>query len=312
MRTGFQWEKQGLIFAPDGRYEWMQSHAQKPVVLVKDKILRVYFATRPQPSLSVTTFLDVDMEDPGKVLYVHNKPVLELGEPGTFDAYGIIPSCICEHAGKVWLYYGGWDRRVSVPHSNWTGLAISDDRGLTFRKVSAGPILDRTPTEIFSGAGCFVLKDSNEWLMWYGSTTAWIEIDGRWEEHYVIKRACSPDGVIWGRDNKPSIPSKYQFEATTCPSVLKKNKKYHMWFPFRGIRDFRGGKNSYRIGYAWSHDLEQWFREDDIAGIDVSGEGWDSEMIAYPYVVDTPNGTLMFYNGNGFGASGIGYALLKE
>jgi predicted GH43/DUF377 family glycosyl hydrolase len=82
-----------------------------------------------------------------------------------------------------------------------------------------------------------------------------------------------------------------------------------MWFCFRGSEDFRGGKDSYRIGYAWSNDLLAWQREDDLAGINVSESGWDSEMITYPCVVQVDSQYLMFYNGNGFGTSGFGYAI---
>jgi hypothetical protein len=66
------------------------------------------------------------------------------------------------------------------------------------------------------------------------------------------------------------------------------------------------------MGYAWSRDLKDWCREDEKAGIEVSKEGWDCKMTAYPYIVDTPEKALMFYNGNGFGASGFGYAILEE
>jgi len=62
----------------------------------------------------------------------------------------------------------------------------------------------------------------------------------------------------------------------------------------------------------WSENLKDWNREDEKAGIDVSKEGWDSKMIAYPYIVKTSNKVLMFYNGNGFGTSGFGYAYLES
>ena len=35
-------------------------------------------------------------------------------------------------------------------------------------------------------------------------------------------------------------------------------------------------------------------------------------MIAYPCVVQTPAGLLMFYNGNDFGRGGFGYAVWEE
>ena len=40
---------------------------------------------------------------------------------------------------------------------------------------------------------------------------------------------------------------------------------------------------------------------DDEAVIDISKEGWDSEMISYPYVFNKGNNLIMLYNGNGFG-----------
>ncbi len=73
---------------------------------------------------------------------------------------------------------------------------------------------------------------------------------------------------------------------------------------YRSERD-----SSYRIGYAESLDGIHWKREDDLAGIDVSKAGWDSEMIAYPHVVDKDGILYLFYNGNGFGQSGIGAAM---
>jgi hypothetical protein len=35
-------------------------------------------------------------------------------------------------------------------------------------------------------------------------------------------------------------------------------------------------------------------------------------MICYPCVVEVDGRTLMFYNGNGFGQTGFGYAVLEE
>ena len=49
-----------------------------------------------------------------------------------------------------------------------------------------------------------------------------------------------------------------------------------MWFSYRGAQ--------YRIGYAWSENGVDWTRRDDLAGIDVSDSGWDSEGICYSHV----------------------------
>lgn len=42
-------------------------------------------------------------------------------------------------------------------------------------------------------------------------------------------------------------------------------------------------------------------------------KNFDSEMCAYPFIVKKGDGgLLMFYNGNGFGKTGIGYATLEK
>ena len=75
---------------------------------------------------------------------------------------------------------------------------------------------------------------------------------------------------------------------------------YRMWYSHRG--------ESYRIGYAESPDGLTWARHDAAAGIDVSPDGWDSEMIEYPAVFTWQGRDLMLYNGNDYGRSGMGLA----
>jgi len=105
-------------------------------------------------------------------------------------------------------------------------------------------------------------------------------------------------------------------EATARPSVLKEwvngQEIYRMWYSRRDLLDFRiDKKHDYRAGYAESLDGINWNRMDDQVGIDVSPEGWDSNAIAYPYVIRIKDQLVMFYNGNGFGKTGFGYAVLE-
>ena len=79
----------------------------------------------------------------------------------------------------------------------------------------------------------------------------------------------------------------------------------------RSPRSYRGnvGKKN-RIGYAFSKDEWNWELSLEGAGIDVSDEGWDSEMIEYPFVFDHKGQRYMLYNGNGYGETGLGLAVL--
>ena len=307
-----RWIKRGLIFCPAADFGWMNSHAQIPTALDLGDRLRIYFSSRREPRLSLTGFLDVDARNPGRVLHVHDKPVLEPGPAGAFDEHGVMPQYVCENEGQIWLYYSGWSRRVEIPYSNWTGLAVSEDGGVTFRKMFPGPIIDRTPHELYSATGTYILRRGADWHLWYASGVDWIEEEGKKEEHYVIKYASSDDGIYWKRENRQLLDSKDDdVKPTHRPSVFEMDGTYHMLFCYRGIRDFRDGENAYRIGYASSPDLRNWTRDDARAGLERSDSGWDSKATAYPYILCTEEKTLLFYCGNGFGASGFGYAELE-
>jgi len=290
----------------------MNSHAQIPTVLDLGDRLRVYFSTRPEPNLSVTAFLDVDAADPGKVLYLHDKPVLEAGPAGAFDEHGAMPQFVCRNGDEIWLYYSGWSRRVEVPYSNWTGLAISEDGGMTFRRAFPGPVVDRTREEIHSATGCYILREDGAWHMWYASGVDWLLRHDRKEEYYVIKYAHSQDGITWERENRQLLQGGAEIQPTHRPSVLRLGARYHMLFCYRGLEGFRDGPNAYRIGHASSTDRRNWIRDDSQAGLAYSESGWDSTMTAYPYVLQTADKVYLFYCGNGFGAAGFGYAELAE
>ena len=289
----------------------MNSHAQIPTPLLMEDRIRVYFSSRTIDNTSLTTFIDLDPDNPSEIKYLNEDYILEVGNRGLFDEHGIMPSSVLRNGDEIWLYYGGWSRRESIPYSNWTGLAISKDEGRTFEKYNKSPIFDRTFDEPYSATAVFVRKSKEGFEGWYASGQDWIEVDGKLEEYYRIRVATSIDGIIWKRNKKEPLPFKSRFEPTHRPTIIEHNSKFHMWFCYRDIYDFRDGANSYRVGYAHSVDKINWQRDDKLSGIDVSLKGWDSKMIAYPYVLKYKDCLYMFYNGNGFGKSGFGYAILN-
>jgi hypothetical protein len=66
------------------------------------------------------------------------------------------------------------------------------------------------------------------------------------------------------------------------------------------------------IGYADSKDGLEWGRKDDLAVVDISNAGWDSEMVEYPFVFDHKGNRYMLYNGNEYGKTGFGLAILEK
>jgi hypothetical protein len=311
------WQKKGLIYCPDGTKSWSLSHAQVPVTdldLAHNKI-RIYFSTRDEFGRSLPDFIEVAANNPLKIITKNSEPLLPLGAPGTFDDCGVMPSWIVNFQNKKYLYYIGWNVRNTIPYHNAVGLAISHDNGATFEKISAGPLWDRNYKEPhYSGSSCVLVDDNNVWRNWYLSCTEWRLVNGKMEPRYHIKYAESQDGIEWRREGVISIDYLDDNEAGIVKaSVIKENNLYRMWYSYRNFSEYRTNSNSsYRIGYAESTDGMHFKRMDHLSGIDISNKGWDDLMICYPHVVDVKNKRLMFYNGNGFGQSGFGYAELLE
>lgn len=306
-----RWRKLGLIFATVGDRPWSQAYAQVPTALVMNDRIRVFYSTRDAGNRSATGFFEVDAANPMRVVHIHDTPVLSPGSPGAFDDCGAMASAIVREGSETLLYYIGWNVRNTVPFHNSIGLAISRDDAVSFERVSAGPILDRCTIDPYFCTSAHVSR-STCWRMWYSSGTEWRQSGSRLESLYHIKYATSADGIEWHREGVVAIDFNSHMEgALVRPTVLEHDSGFCMWYSRRSWHDYRSGESSYRIGYAESPDGVQWKRRDDEAGISVGADGWDSEMVEYPNVVSADGRLYLFYNGNGFGASGIGVAVAE-
>lgn len=300
-----KWRKLGWIFQPDNNTPWMRSHASNPVAEHRrDDIFRVYFSSRDERNRSSIAWLEIDLRRPGEILRLAEAPVVAPGPPGTFDDSGASMGCLVVAAdGARYLYYVGWNLAVTVPWRNSIGLAISAHPDAPFDKYSAAPVLDRSRSDPYSVSYPSILRDEGAWKMWYGSNSSWGA--KRDDMLHVIKYAESRDGVHWAPSDRVALDVKAGAEhALSRPCVLKENGRYRMWYSYRGA--------AYRIGYAESSDGRAWTRDDAAAGIGVSASGWDCESIEYPHVFDHAGARYMLYNGNGYGKTGFGLAVLES
>lgn len=308
------WIKQGLSYCPSGQHGFDATHCHKPTpLIIDDRRLRVYFGARDIKNKTRTTYVDLDINDPGRVLYVHDKPVLDLGKLGAFDDSGVNVCSVLRHGEKVYMYYIGINTSTTVHMRNAIGLAVSDDNGDTFHRLYDGAVFDRNKDEPYYTGAVDVIKDGGKWRMYYTSGSEWKVINGKPEIFYHIKYGESVDGIDWVRPNVWCIPPENELEATARPSVVREGDEYKMFYSHRSLRNFRtDSSSSYRAGYAVSKDGIHWTRKDALAGIDVSPAGWDSEMICYPYLIKVKCRWIMLFNGNSFGRTGFGWAELAD
>jgi len=310
-----QWIKKGIIFVPDNNELFMKSHAAIPFAdKIENDILRIYFSSRNDKGQSMPFYIDAKMNGQFlKVLHIEKKPIFNLGSLGSFDDNGIMPSCVVNYMNMKYLYYIGWNPQVTVSYRLSIGLAISDDGGNNFKKYSIGPICDRNIHEPFFNTAPYVILENNLWRMWYVSCTGWRKINNYPEPSYHIKYAESMDGINWKKRGVICIDYDHFAEAIGRPCIIFENGIYKMWYSYRSITNYRiDREKSYRLGYAASVDGLNWNRKDNEVGIEKSEDGWDSEMIEYCHIVNINGLKYMFYNGNGFGKTGFGYAVSKE
>ena len=314
-----RWKKLGRVFNPadlPDRPKWMDEYAQAPCVMVFDAFIRVYFSCRPPRDtdgqfVSYSAFVDLDRKDLFKIVNIAKQPVFELGKLGTFDEFGTYPMSVIRHGSEVWAYYAGWTRCESVPFNVAIGFGRSTNDGETFEKLGDGPMLSYTPDEPFTISGPKIRMFNGKYYLFYIAGDSWVMKDGKPEISHKIRMASSDDGLHWTKYNKSIISDNWgENESQASPDVIYANGKYHMFFCGWVPKSFRQ-TGSRKIGYAWSTDLANWTRDDSKVGIDVSNDGFDNEMVAYPHVFELDGETYMMYLGNQVGRFGFGLAQLE-
>jgi hypothetical protein len=315
----FAWKKLGKVFTPqavEGR-GWLKEFAQAPATLVFDDFVRIYFSCRPPADssgqyVSYSAYVDLDRSNLYTLRNVADFPILNLGGLGEFDEFGTYPVSVIRDQEEVRAYYAGWTRCESVPFNVAIGCAISRDGGKSFSKIGNGPVLGYSPDEPFVISGPKIRRFDNVWYLWYIAGKTWKTVGTKAEPVYKIRMATSPDGFHWTKMNRDLIESRLEVdEAQASPDVFKANGRYHMFFCYRYSSDYRCKARGYRIGYASSNNLTDWVRDDSKAGIDVSEEGWDAEMISYPHVFELDGKTYLAYLGDQVGRYGFGLAQLE-
>lgn len=316
----FKWKKLGKVFTPqevEGR-SWLKEFAQAPSVLVFDKFVRVYFSCRPAADkngqyVSYSAFVDLNRANLFEIVKIAGSPILKLGELGTFDEFGTYPVSVIKKDDEILAYYAGWTRCESVPFNVAIGAAISHNNGESFAKLGNGPALSYDMHEPYVLSGPKIRKFNGSWYLFYIAGSKWISNGKSPEPVYKIRMAHSEDGLNWTKANKNLIETKLEEnEAQASPDVFYYENRYHMFFCYRYSLGFRSREKGYRIGYAYSDDLLNWIRDDSKVGINVSEEGWDSEMISYPHVFELDNNIYMLYLGNQVGKYGFGIAKLES
>jgi hypothetical protein len=302
------WQKLGVLYCPSGsgQHPKLMSHAANPLpVLIEGDVYRVFFSGRDVDNRSSVGAVDIDIVN-RKIIHEHNHPFFENGPEGSFYADGVSIGNCYKVDGVQYMLFMGWQ---APKGKHWRGdvgrLVVKPD--LTLELDHELPFMAVDAVDPISLSYPWVMKNEiGSYSMWYGSTTTWDAGNG--EMLHVINYASSADGHSWNREGL-AVPFELgRAQAFSRPTVVgNRETGYEMWFSYRS-----GSGEKYRIGYAVSKDGETWELSLSEPDITVSVEGWDSEMIEYPFVFDHKGKRYMLYNGNGYGATGFGLAVLEH
>lgn len=301
----YRWKKLGVIVAPNPEIYWMATYAGPSFVRTETSEILIYVSGRDVENRSRVGLVKAKIEgERHQLLDVSTTPCLNIGEVGLFDENGASYPHLVKHEQQYLMYYVGWVNGGKSRFQNYTGVAVSGD-GLNFQRIKNTPILDRTDLEPFGSGSCCVWHEDGMFHMYYTAFEPWIEIPSKNQPRYNLKYATSANGIDWERTQKVVIDFKDVHEhAISKPSLVIERGVYKLWFCCRG--------KSYRIGYAESSDGINYTRMDDANILEPSSDDWDNEMQEYPHVFDHKGRRYMIYNGNNFGQSGLGIAILEE
>jgi len=205
-------------------------------------------------------------------------PIVSLGQEGKFDDMHIFAPAVANDGERFLMWYCG-SRGTRTERVFRLGLATSDD-GKTFERHAGDPVYEfsdgvtsvLTPTVLRNPDGT-TLREEGKLRMWHTGANFKVGL-------HTLHEATSEDGITWTEPSAPLLEHCY------CPSVLKTERGYEMWYA-------DVSKRPWVIRYAQSDDGTHWnARPESVLGL---SQPWEAEILVYPTVVQVDGVYLMWY-----------------
>lgn len=300
-----KWKKLGHVYQPKVDDTWKSTSALTPTPLLLGDIIRVYAGFRDPEGVSRIGYVDVEAENPTVIKAISEEPVLDIGAPGCFDDNGIILGDVFSYQDKLRMYYVGFQLVKKAKFLAFTGIAESQDGGMTFHRLNNVPVLDRADKASTIRAIHTAIFEAGRWKVWYASGDDWQYIKGSPFPKYNIWYTESDDGMLFTKKSMLCIDVSGEEYRIGRPSVYKVQDQYHMFYTKASLTG-----QDYYPGYAISSNGVDWTRKDESFNLGLSNEGFDSLHLCYPRLLRVNEKIYCFYNGNNMGVDGFGVAEL--
>lgn len=272
--------------------------------LMQNGLIRVFGGMRDHGGISRIGWFDVDPNGK-KVVAVCDRPVIELGIPGSFDSRGMILGDIFfdELNSVLCMSYVGFSAYPSIKFRAFTGLAMSFDQGMSFVRVSLEPIFG---ADVLGGGTTIaavhdVSHIDETWSMLIAIGKDWEQIGSKPFPRYSIHEATGPD--------------LNSLQISELPIIENPDGIYRLGRPRREENNgyprivATGGKvdGDYRA-YAFPIESGTYGDPEAPYPFDISPGCSDFAKVqsAYPARIDLPSGeSWIFFNGDNMGKDGV-------
>lgn len=308
-----KWEKKGRIFYHNSfKIDWFTKNAMMALPYEYDeKTLRIFTTFCDDYNIGRIGYVDVDINNPSVILKVSERPLIDIGEPGTYDDNGVVSGSLFEWDNKLFLFYSGYQLCRKIPYMIFSGAAVSSDRGNSFEKLNPEvPLLDRIESERNFRCVPNILQKGTIFKMWYHADclqqSAWLVNDsGKMQPVYSERYMESEDLLSWTGPGESVLDFETEDEhGLSIGSIWMDDHMYKCIYSVRSL------SKGYRLGYAESLDGKHFERKDNELNLDVTQGAFDSDMMCYAKRIAIKDKVYLFYSGNHYGMEGIGYAEL--
>ena len=285
------WQDKKIIFK--------KRKAQLPIAEFNDDVFTIYYTSRNENNQNI----GYRAKFSNTFELLEDKLILEPGKPGSCDVAGVMPTAVWGNR----LYYIGWTLRKDVPYYNYT--CVAEKQGDKYVKL--GPVLHAdTHHNGYTGTLELLLTHHTK-FGYFLNCIDWLPDENNdLQPSYNIGIAVTRDGLHFDKMTSPAVELEGEEAGISSATVVEHDKTYHMWFSTRHAKEFRTNPDkAYKIKHATSKDGWHWTRDNKF-GIIPEYE-YESIMCAYPSVLKIDNKLYMFYNGNGFGETGIALTTME-
>ena len=303
------WKDFGLIFRVNNLFPWALTHCYVPTALELASHIRIYASFWYEKKCGRLGYIDVDKDNPTQILNYSLMPIMSDSSSAAFDYNGVTPLSVIQDDTTIRLYYAGWKRfsHAQKRYTIYTGLALSEDEGETFKRYADIPIMGKRSDSELIRSGGFTMRMHDHWRTWLASYSQNVNNPDKVIPSYNLETMVSKDGIHW--------PANQQVVFSIVPDKILGYGRSAIWIDtnqvFNGLFSVRSWNGKYYgIYHATSHDGLTW------SNLTLDGMGFSSKNtcdeqseVAFPSLIHQKDRMLMFYNGDDFGCSGLRLAI---